>query len=472
MSVGKKSALGKGEISSLNSFTNQEIFNSLTTYRKLVANSYAFVGSDEILGKLSMPLMVSTKIDGELWFLLFDKEWLLVAANGRVISGEVDCLVQAKAAKLETDAIYAGELSVISEKRSRIADLSILLGAGAKAKTDALVFTIFDVVSSKDVSALGTNYSVRYEKLSKLPETKNLNYAKSVKTNSANEVMDLFEQEVTGQGAEGLVARAEDSRNFKVKATRDLDATILGFTEKRDAEGTVMIRSLLLGLITEASSWIPITTTGNVGNEQLRKELYQQLKGQVVSSSYRRTSQSSGILYQFVKPATVVELKCMDIQLEDSKGEMVRHPLIAFESDHWKVVGWSNSAAIHNSVLIRIRSDKSPVFSEAGWGQIQKHLPISNEVSNLKVGQSEVIKRQVWTKEGSGKTDVRKLLVWKTNKEGFDYPNYVVHWTDYSATRKSPLDREVRLAPTEAEALKLAEMMIAENIKKGWVEKT
>jgi hypothetical protein len=135
-------------------------------------------------------------------------------------------------------------------------------------------------------------------------------------------------------------------------------------------------------------------------------------------------------------------------------------------------VGWSNSAAIHNSVLIRIRSDKSPVFSEAGWGQIQKHLPISNDVSDLKVGQSEVIKRQVWTKEGSGKTDVRKLLVWKTNKEGFDYPNYVVHWTDYSATRKSPLDREVRLAPTEAEALKLAEMMIAENIKKGWVEKT
>jgi hypothetical protein len=45
-----------------------------------------------------------------------------------------------------------------------------------------------------------------------------------------------------------------------------------------------------------------------------------------------------------------------------------------------------------------------------------------------------------------------------------------VHWTDVSATRKSPLDREVRLAPNEKEALKIAEAMIADNIKKGWSE--
>jgi hypothetical protein len=46
----------------------------------------------------------------------------------------------------------------------------------------------------------------------------------------------------------------------------------------------------------------------------------------------------------------------------------------------------------------------------------------------------------------------------------------VVHWTDYSATRGSPLDREVRLAPTEALAMQVADAMIAENIKKGWAK--
>jgi hypothetical protein len=44
----------------------------------------------------------------------------------------------------------------------------------------------------------------------------------------------------------------------------------------------------------------------------------------------------------------------------------------------------------------------------------------------------------------------------------------VVHWSDYSAGRATPLDKEVRLAPTEEEAMKIADGMIADNIKKGW----
>ena len=97
-------------------------------------------------------------------------------------------------------------------------------------------------------------------------------------------------------------------------------------------------------------------------------------------------------------------------------------------------------------------------------------IPIAEVSDEIKLGTSEVIRRQVWSKEGSGKVDVRKLLIWKTNKESAGYSAYVVHWTDYSSTRKSPLDREVRLAPNEKEAVKIAEAMIAENIKKGWSE--
>ena len=48
------------------------------------------------------------------------------------------------------------------------------------------------------------------------------------------------------------------------------------------------------------------------------------------------------------------------------------------------------------------------------------------------------------------------------------FPAYVIHWTDYSGGRASPLDREVRLAPDEAGAMKIADLMVEENIKKGW----
>jgi len=40
--------------------------------------------------------------------------------------------------------------------------------------------------------------------------------------------------------------------------------------------------------------------------------------------------------------------------------------------------------------------------------------------------------------------------------------------TDYSPGRASPLDRDVKLAPDEKTAVKIANSMVEENIKKGW----
>jgi hypothetical protein len=87
-----------------------------------------------------------------------------------------------------------------------------------------------------------------------------------------------------------------------------------------------------------------------------------------------------------------------------------------------------------------------------------------------KLPESSILRREVWTKVAKGQTAVRKLLVWKTNKEKLNnsFPAYVIHWTDYSPGRATALDRDVRTAPTEEAALKIAEAMIAENIKKGW----
>ena len=83
---------------------------------------------------------------------------------------------------------------------------------------------------------------------------------------------------------------------------------------------------------------------------------------------------------------------------------------------------------------------------------------------------SAVVRREVYAKEAKGQVAVRKLVLWQTNKETLDrsYPAYVVHWTDYSAGRKDPLQREVRVAPNLAEAQRIADEIIAENIKKGW----
>lgn len=464
--------LGKATIDPQGTFKNLDLMNQIVAYRKVVATNYVLTNPSEIERKLGIPLMVSTKLDGELWFLLHDKEWKLVSPTGRVISGDIEILAEATAAKLDKGSIFAGELHILGEGRTRIADVTSALAGGEKTKTESLAFKVFDVVTSPDVSAIGTAYTARYEAISKLPSGKNFGFISSTPTKASSEVAEMFEKEVQAKGLEGLVARAEDGRSYKIKPTKELDAAILGFTERRDADGALMIRSLLFGVMQEDGSWIPLTTTGNVGENDFRKELLGLLKPQVRPSSYRRTSQSSGVMYQLVEPTLIVELKCMDLQLEDFQGRAIKHPKLSFSSDGWKVAGWTNSASVHNSIVVRVRNDKACTYEDIGWNQLTRILPIDTSSNEVAVGKSELIQRRVWTKEGSGKVDVRKLVVWKTNKEAVGFPSFVIHWTDYSSTRKSPLDREVRLAPNEKEALKIAESMITENIKKGWNEVT
>ena len=464
--------LGKGSIEPQGSFDNSDLMNQIVAYRKVVATNYVLTNPADIERRLGIPLLVSTKLDGELWFLLHDKEWKLVSPTGRVISGDLELLAEANAAKLDKSSIFAGELHIIGETRTRIADVTSALAGGEKAKTDNIGYKVFDVVSSPEVSAIGTPYTVRYAVISQLPSGKNFGFAESTATKASSEVAEIFDKVVLAAGYEGLVARAEDGRSYKIKPTKELDAAILGFTERRDADGSLMIRSLLLGVIQEDGSWIPLTTTGNVGDNDFRKELLALLKPLVRPSSYRRTSESSGVMYQLVEPTLVAELRCMDLQLEDFQGRSIKHPRLNFDATGWKVSGWTNSAAVHNSIVVRLRNDKSCTSEDIGWSQLTRMLPIASSTEEIALGKSELIQRRVWTKEGSGKVDVRKLVMWKTNKDSAGYPAYVVHWTDYSSTRKSPLDREVRLAPNESEANKIAEGMIADNIKKGWNEVT
>ena len=65
----------------------------------------------------------------------------------------------------------------------------------------------------------------------------------------------------------------------------------------------------------------------------------------------------------------------------------------------------------------------------------------------------------------------QKFLVWKTNKEQTGrFPAYVLHHTDYSASRKDALKRDIRVSDSLEQINALLDQFIAENIKKGWEE--
>ena len=129
------------------------------------------------------------------------------------------------------------------------------------------------------------------------------------------------------------------------------------------------------------------------------------------------------------------------------------------------------SASLIHPVFKRLREDKKPDETGVRFAQLQDYMPLTPSMSpDLALPPSTLVRREVWTKTTKGQLAVRKLLVWQTNKSALDdrYPAFVVHWTDYSAGRAEPLDRDVRPAPDEATAQAIAQEFIDANIKKGW----
>jgi hypothetical protein len=64
---------------------------------------------------------------------------------------------------------------------------------------------------------------------------------------------------------------------------------------------------------------------------------------------------------------------------------------------------------------------------------------------------------------------VRKLLLWKTNKEeSGNYPAYVANFTDFSPNRATPIDRDVRISNSREQIEVLYDQLKIENIVKGW----
>jgi len=92
------------------------------------------------------------------------------------------------------------------------------------------------------------------------------------------------------------------------------------------------------------------------------------------------------------------------------------------------------------------------------------------DARQMTLPKSELLHREVYTKDLKGQTMVRKFLMWRTNKEaaGDEFPAYVVHYTDFSPNRKDALAREVRVSSSPEQIQQLFTALKEENIKAGW----
>jgi hypothetical protein len=463
----KGTAFGGGFINGR--LDDPDLQETLWSYKRRVAGNYRPLAPEEIGLLPSGRYLVSEKLDGELWFLVASKGTAsLVNPYGRVIHGGIPLLTEASA--LTDGTILAGELYIQKEEsRSRVGDLSAYFANPNLSPERSLAFCVFDVVQGHD-GVEQESYELRYGAIKALLQGgQSLHAVAHSELASAAEISSAFAERVLGGHAEGLIVRTSSGLIYKLKPVIELDALVVAYTSRVDSPDQA--RSLLLALAQDDETFQIVGGCGNLGTDENRLSLFKQLKPFDCNSAVRVSSDTGG-LYQFVKPSLIVQVKVTDLQADRADGSPSLGHQIKLGEKGWGSIGMYPTARLIHPVLMRVREDKAVNSHDLRISQIDSYVSISR-VTSLGASlsaKSEVLRRELWVKEAKGVKAVRKLLVWKTNKETIttSMPAFVIHWTDYSPGRASPLDREVKLAPTQAIATAIADRLIEENIKKGW----
>lgn len=439
------------------------------------------IGKDDVGAKVPAgDFHVSRKIDGEFTMLNFtDGQAIGINPGGTVRLGlpwlEEAALLLTKSGI--QSARIVGELYVHhTERRARVHDVSkIARGPQSLDDLQRLRFAPFDII---DIDGTGPSeeYAGTFQTLETLFSTSGLNQPVETRiTTTRKEILEIFEQWVEGEDAEGLVLRGDVAGIFKVKPRHTLDVVVVGFTESTE-EREGLLHDLLVAVVRSDGALQILTRVGGGFSDSQRRQMLSDLKDRVVESEYVEVN-SDYVAYQMVRPEWVIEISCLDLISQTTRGGNVNRMVVSFseEAAAYRVVRRMPLATAIFPQFVRLREDKQVHPEDVSATQVSDRVEVAmidTDASSFRLPRAEVVKREVFTKVLKGETMVRKFVVLKTNKENAteDYPAYVLHYTDYSPNRKEPLQREVTVSNSEDQITALLLACKQANIKKGWKE--
>ncbi len=452
---------------------NNEYSKITFNYKKNIASKYRSILIKDIQNVLSSEYYyVTQKIDGHFYMLFWeDNQCFLINPRGKIRLGlpvlkEIEqLLIKNKIKK----AYFACEV-YIDSSRPRSFDVTKILDSPESEKDlEKVRVSVYDIYQFEDKKYF-ERVEVLFSQLKEIfGEGKYVNVPKHEKVESRNEFEKYFDEWVNQEGNEGLVIRAAENFAYKIKPYHTVDAVVIGYAESDKVENE--IRDLLVAFMQEDGSFLPFAKVGTGFATDTRKWFYETLKSKHVESEYIEPAKS-GVAIQFVKPEIVIELGFLDVITETQEDPYIFKPVLQFDETHgYQMLGRIPAFSVISPVFERIRNDKSVNPTDLRLSQITDFIELpSLEKRNLKLGKSELLKREVYVKETKGLKAVRKFLLWKTNKEESGiYPAYVATYTDFSPGRKSgELDIEVKVSNDKNQIYQIYQDFITENVKKGW----
>ena len=284
---------------------------------------------------------------------------------------------------------------------------------------------------------------------------------------SNDEVQQIYEEWVEGEGAEGLVVHSEAPIVWKVKTRHTIDAAVIGYTTAERG-----IRDLMFA-VRRPDGLFQMFALGSTGmTDEDRADIAKRLSEKHVESQYV-LSDSRGIAYQMVKPELVFEISVLELVARGNDDKIKMNPLLKYdEAQGWLMEGTTPGVSALGITLERERTDKQPNETDVRISQLTDICPFEEpEGGKAELAKSELLERHVYKKVSGEKVMLHKFLLWKTNKEQSGrYPAYIIYHTDFSSSRKELIKRDMLYSNDEQQIRDLLAAEIADNIKKGWEE--
>jgi ATP-dependent DNA ligase len=420
-------------------------------------------------------LYVVKKYDGEFTYLFFDGEELISVNPGGTVRIGLPCYKEAekllKKAKVRS-CVLAGELYALGDlgNRNKVQEIVKLL---RKPATDAelkrIGLAVFDIVDAngKDVETASETFKLLEKWFGK---GKLVAAAEHRVANEPDDISDTFTDWVIGEGAEGIVVRHDRLGYYKIKLRHNLDAAIIGFsegTEKRKG----MLHDMLVAVIREDGTFHETARVGGGFTEEDRRIIFDELKKRIVPSEYVAVN-NDYVAYEMIEPGPVVEISFLDLIPESSKGDPVKRMVLDWDGKQYGALSRMPLVSVISPQFVRIRDDKEANVEDVNIRQLTNLVKIADAEKPARAqakSPSKLLERTVYKKTMRGASMVRKLLLWKTNKEETgDFPGYVVYLTDFSPNRIEPLQRDIKISNNEKTARQLFAEMAKKHFVGGW----
>ena len=224
-------------------------------------------------------------------------------------------------------------------------------------------------------------------------------------------------------------------------------------------------------MVRNDGSFHEFARVGGGFTEEDRRIVYEEMVRRVVPSDYVAVN-NDYVAYEMIHPGPVIEISCLDLLPETSKGDPVKRMVLDWDGKAYTALSRMPLASVISPQFVRSREDKEANVEDVNIRQITNLVPVIDVDKTARAAgaeASQLLERVVYTKIMRGGRMVRKLLLWKTNKEqSGEFPGYVVYLTDFSPNRQNPLERDVKIANTEPAARQLFAELAEKNFVSGW----